>query len=89
MARALQCWEKSLQERRGQKNVIRGCPFHLIDNCHWPHCNPTCPALHDPVTGQEVTLLQMFLRLNLENQKRGQEPKGDLSQLMAMLRNGG
>ncbi|XP_073447215.1 palmitoleoyl-protein carboxylesterase notum2-like [Aquarana catesbeiana] len=89
LARALQCWEKSLQERRGQKTVIRGCPFHLIDNCHWPHCNPTCPALHDPVTGQEVTLLQMFLRLNLENQKRGQEPKGDLSQLMALLRIGG
>ncbi|KAM9304890.1 palmitoleoyl-protein carboxylesterase notum2-like [Gastrophryne carolinensis] len=89
LARALHCWEKSLQERRGQKTVIRGCPFHLIDNCHWPHCNPTCPALHDPVTGQEVTLLQMFLRLNLENQKRGQQPKGDLSQLMAMLRNGG
>ncbi|XP_075035842.1 palmitoleoyl-protein carboxylesterase notum2-like [Mixophyes fleayi] len=89
LARALQCWERSLQERRGPKTVIRGCPFHLIDNCQWPHCNPTCPALHDPVTGQEVTLLQMFLRLNLEKQKRGQEPKGDLNQLLAMMRNGG
>ncbi|XP_073503741.1 palmitoleoyl-protein carboxylesterase notum2-like [Phyllobates terribilis] len=89
LSRALQCWIKSLQDRKGPKTSIRGCPFHLIDNCQWPHCNPTCPALHDPITGQEVTLLQMFLRLSIENQRRGQEPKGDMSQLLAMLRNGG
>ncbi|XP_056389900.1 palmitoleoyl-protein carboxylesterase notum2-like [Hyla sarda] len=89
LSRALQCWIKSLQDRKGPKTVMRGCSFHLIDNCQWPHCNPTCPALHDPVTGQEVTLLQMFLRLSIENQRRGQEPKGDMNQLMALLRNGG
>ncbi|KAM4697446.1 palmitoleoyl-protein carboxylesterase notum2-like [Rhinophrynus dorsalis] len=89
LARALHCWDRSLQENRGPKMVIRGCPFHVIDNCLWPHCNPTCPALHDFVSGQEVTILEMFLRLGLENQKRGQEPKGDLTHLRAMLRNGG
>ncbi|XP_075422175.1 palmitoleoyl-protein carboxylesterase notum2-like isoform X1 [Ascaphus truei] len=86
LARALHCWEKSLQ---GPKTAIRGCPFNLIDNCPWPHCNPTCPTLHDYASGQEVNILQMLLRLGLDNQKKGQEPKGDLSQLMAMLRNGG
>ncbi|KAG8432968.1 hypothetical protein GDO86_017293 [Hymenochirus boettgeri] len=89
LAKALHCWDRSQQENRGPKTVIRGCPFHLIDNCHWPHCNPTCPAIYDAMSGQEVSILQMFLKLRLENQRRGQEPKGDLGPLISLLRNSG
>ncbi|KAM4632060.1 palmitoleoyl-protein carboxylesterase notum2-like isoform 2-T2 [Discoglossus pictus] len=83
LSRALHCWEKSLQDRKGPKAPTRGCPFHLIDNCPWPHCNPTCPALYDQTSGQGVSLLQRFLRMGLDYQKR------DPTQLMTMLRNGG
>eukprot|EP00079_Xenopus_tropicalis_P039376 XP_017953147.1 PREDICTED: palmitoleoyl-protein carboxylesterase notum2 [Xenopus tropicalis] len=89
LAKALHCWDRSLQENRAPKAAIRGCPFHLIDNCQWPHCNPTCPAIYDSTSGQEVSILQMFLKLRLESQRRGQEPKGDLGPLMSMLRNSG
>ncbi|KAM8933768.1 palmitoleoyl-protein carboxylesterase notum2-like [Pelodytes ibericus] len=89
LPRALHCWEKSLQENRASKTGIRGCPFHLMDNCQWPHCNPTCPALHDHVSGQEMNILQMILRQGMENQKKGLESKGDQRQLMAMIRNTG
>ncbi|XP_053327545.1 palmitoleoyl-protein carboxylesterase notum2-like [Spea bombifrons] len=88
LARALHCWEKSLQEKKGQKAGTRACSFHLIDTCEWPHCNPTCPAIHNRVSGKEIDMLQMVLRLGIDNQGKGQS-KGELSRLMAMLRNGG
>ncbi|XP_029432748.1 palmitoleoyl-protein carboxylesterase notum2-like [Rhinatrema bivittatum] len=87
LPRALQCWEKSLQEStKNPKNPLRGCPFHLIDSCPWPHCNPTCPALHDHTTGQEVNVMQTLLRMGIDVQKKAQGP----GQLMGgMSRNGG
>ncbi|XP_063286396.1 palmitoleoyl-protein carboxylesterase notum2-like [Pelobates fuscus] len=89
LPRALHCWEKSLQDNRSSRTGMRGCPFHLIDNCQWPHCNPTCPALHDHVSRQAMNILQLVLQMGMENQRKGLESKGDLSQLIAMLRNAG
>jgi hypothetical protein len=28
------------------------CQFKLVDSCTWPHCNPTCPKLKNPETGE-------------------------------------
>uniref|UniRef100_A0A8C9VJ46 Notum pectinacetylesterase 2 n=1 Tax=Scleropages formosus TaxID=113540 RepID=A0A8C9VJ46_SCLFO len=89
LARALQCWDKSLQEaNRNSKTAIKGCPFHLIDSCQWPQCNPTCPALIDQATHQELTLLQMLAAMGLDLQKLGLDPKQDGS-LTAVVSNGG
>ncbi|XP_043946489.1 carboxylesterase notum2-like [Protopterus annectens] len=89
LARALQCWDKSLQENKTVRTPIKGCPFHLIDNCQWPHCNPTCPALRDPTTGQELNVMQLFTRMGLDNQKKSQELKSDPSHSMELFSNGG
>ncbi|KAM9125060.1 palmitoleoyl-protein carboxylesterase notum2-like isoform 1-T1 [Pangshura tecta] len=89
LARALQCWEKSLQDsNKAPKLPMRSCPFHLIDNCLWPHCNPTCSVLHDHGTGQEVNFMQTLFRMCLDVHRKVQELKSGPSQL-GMLSNGG
>uniref|UniRef100_A0A8C3FVE3 Uncharacterized protein n=1 Tax=Chrysemys picta bellii TaxID=8478 RepID=A0A8C3FVE3_CHRPI len=89
LARALQCWEKSLQDRnKAPKIPMRSCPFHMIDNCPWPHCNPTCSVLHDHGTGQEVNFMQTLFKMRLDVHRKAQELKSGPSQL-AMLSNGG
>ncbi|XP_023965428.2 palmitoleoyl-protein carboxylesterase notum2-like isoform X3 [Chrysemys picta bellii] len=87
LARALQCWEKSLQDSN-KAPKLRSCPFHMIDNCPWPHCNPTCSVLHDHGTGQEVNFMQTLFRMRLDVHRKAQELKSGPSQL-AMLSNGG
>lgn len=88
LSRALQCWDKSLQEaNKNSKTALKGCPFHLIDNCQWPQCNPTCPALIDQATQQEMTLLQVLASMGLDLQKLGLDASGDIS--ASMVSNGG
>ncbi|XP_030067933.1 palmitoleoyl-protein carboxylesterase notum2-like [Microcaecilia unicolor] len=90
LPRALHCWERSFQESaKTLKTPLRSCPFHLIDSCQWPHCNPTCPAVHDHTTGQEVNVKQTLLRMGLDLQKKAQELKVDPGNPMGMFRNGG
>ncbi|MGH0131966.1 UNVERIFIED_CONTAM: hypothetical protein FKN15_008626 [Acipenser sinensis] len=90
LSRALQCWDKSLQDtNKNSKASVKGCPFHLIDNCQWPQCNPTCPALLDHTTGQEVSLLQVLMGMGLDLQKVAQELKIEVSHLLGMISNGG
>jgi len=38
------------------------CQFKLIDSCTWPHCNPSCPKLKNPETGElfDICLLIIF-----------------------------
>lgn len=88
LSRALQCWDRSLQEaNKNSKTALKGCPFHLIDNCQWPQCNPTCPALIDQATQQEMTLLQVLASMGLDLQKLGLDVRGDIS--AGMVSNGG
>lgn len=90
LPRALQCWDKSFQEaNRNSKTPLKGCPFHLIDTCHWPQCNPTCPALVDQATQQELTLLQMLVGMGLDLQKLGLDLRRDSSSITSMVSNGG
>ncbi|MBN3303876.1 carboxylesterase notum2 [Amia ocellicauda] len=90
VSRALQCWDKSLQEaNKNSKTPLKGCPFHLIDNCQWPQCNPTCPALVDKATNQKISLLQLLVGLGLDLQKISQDLKGEASHLTGMVSNGG
>ncbi|XP_056136877.1 carboxylesterase notum2 [Lampris incognitus] len=90
LPRALQCWDRSLQEaNRNNRTPLKGCPFHLVDTCHWPQCNPTCPALVDQVTQQELTLLQMLVAMGLDPQRLGLDPQRDAGFLASMVSNGG
>ncbi|KXJ23738.1 palmitoleoyl-protein carboxylesterase notum1a [Exaiptasia diaphana] len=55
---ALTCWMNSAGHNQGSKRhrnrIRRGrkCRMHLVDRCHHPQCNPTCPNPRDPYTGQ-------------------------------------
>ncbi|KAJ8246024.1 hypothetical protein GJAV_G00262840 [Gymnothorax javanicus] len=90
LSRALQCWDKSLQEaNRNSKTPLKGCPIYLVDNCQWPQCNPTCPALIDQATQQELTLLQVLEGMGLDLTKLGLDPKQEGSSLTGVVSNGG
>lgn len=89
LPRALQCWDRSLEATRNNRTPAKGCPFHLVDTCQWPQCNPTCPALVDQATQQELTLLQMLVAMGLDLQKLGLDPQGDEDSLASMVSNGG
>ncbi|KAL7404950.1 hypothetical protein ABVT39_021548 [Epinephelus coioides] len=88
LPRALQCWDRSLEATRNNRTPAKGCPFHLVDTCQWPQCNPTCPALVDQATQQELTLLQMLVAMGLDLQKLGLDPQGDADSLASMVSNG-
>lgn len=78
LSRALQCWDKSLQEaNRNNRAALKGCPFFLMDGCQWPQCNPTCPALVDQASQQELTLLQVLANMGLDLQRLGLDLKRD------------
>ncbi|XP_071374416.1 carboxylesterase notum2 [Centroberyx affinis] len=90
LPRALQCWDRSLQEaNRNNRTPTKGCPFHLVDNCQRPQCNPTCPALVDQATQQELTLLQMLVAMGLDLQRLGLDPQSDAGSPVSMTSNGG
>ncbi|XP_072036159.1 palmitoleoyl-protein carboxylesterase notum1-like isoform X2 [Amphiura filiformis] len=38
------------------------CQFRLVDHATCPHCNPTCPKLTNPFTGEDMEFLS-FMRL--------------------------
>ncbi|KAM6972224.1 carboxylesterase notum2 [Aplochiton taeniatus] len=90
LPRALQCWDKSLQPANlNSKAPLKGCPFHLVDTCYSPQCNPTCPALVDQATQRELTLLQMLVAFGLDLQRLGLDPRRDGSSPISMVSNGG
>ncbi|XP_062420524.1 carboxylesterase notum2 [Pungitius pungitius] len=89
LPRALHCWDRSLEATRNNKTPAKGCPFHLVDTCQWPQCNPTCPALVDQATQQELTLIQMLVAMGLDLQKLGLDPQEDAVSLARMVTNGG
>ncbi|XP_047669841.1 carboxylesterase notum2 [Tachysurus fulvidraco] len=90
LSRALQCWDRSLQEaNKNSKTALKGCPFHLIDTCQWPQCNPTCPALIDQATQQEMTLLQVLASMGVDLQKLGLDTQRDSGTSSSMISNGG
>uniref|UniRef100_H3D3E3 Notum pectinacetylesterase 2 n=1 Tax=Tetraodon nigroviridis TaxID=99883 RepID=H3D3E3_TETNG len=89
LSRALHCWDRSLEATRNNRTPARGCPFHLVDTCQWPQCNPTCPALLDWRTQQELTLLQMLVAMGLDLQKVGLDPQADTHFLASIVSTGG
>lgn len=89
LPRALHCWDRSLEATRNNRTPAKGCPFHLVDNCHWPQCNPTCPTLVDQATQQELTLLQTLVAMGLDLRKLGLNAKKDKDLLASMDSNSG
>ncbi|XP_061843810.1 carboxylesterase notum2 isoform X2 [Nerophis lumbriciformis] len=89
LPRALHCWDRSLEATRNNRTPSKGCPFHLVDSCQWPQCNPTCPALVNEATQQKLTLLQMLAAMGLDLQKLGLNPQGDVHFMADVVSDGG
>ncbi|XP_048871491.1 inactive palmitoleoyl-protein carboxylesterase notum1b [Brienomyrus brachyistius] len=88
LPRALQCWDRSLQDSSKNKSTLKGCPVHLIDSCPWPHCNPTCPTIRDQFTGQEMNVVQFLMHMGFDVQKMAQQQGMDPGKLLGMLSSG-
>ncbi|KAF5905156.1 palmitoleoyl-protein carboxylesterase NOTUM [Clarias magur] len=92
LPRALQCWDRSLQNslrnNSSHRSPPRACPLHLIDSCPWPHCNPTCPTIRDQLTGQEMSVIQFLTHMGFDVQRMAQQQGMEASTLLGMLNNG-
>ncbi|KAF4082957.1 hypothetical protein AMELA_G00134600 [Ameiurus melas] len=92
LPRALQCWDRSLQNslrnNSNHRSPPRACPLHLIDSCPWPHCNPTCPTIRDQMTGQEMSVIQFLTHMGFDVQRMAQQQGMEASTLLGMLNNG-
>lgn len=42
------------------------CSLRLLEKCSWPHCNHSCPSLTNPVTGEEMRLLELLASFGLD-----------------------
>lgn len=42
------------------------CSLRLLERCSWPQCNHSCPALTNPLTGEEVRFLELLSSFGLD-----------------------
>lgn len=42
------------------------CRLRLLEKCSWPQCNRSCPALTNPVTGEELRFLELLKSFGLD-----------------------
>ncbi|XP_012888551.1 PREDICTED: palmitoleoyl-protein carboxylesterase NOTUM [Dipodomys ordii] len=89
LPRALHCWDRSLHDsHKASKAPLKGCPFHLVDSCPWPHCNPSCPTIRDQFTGQEMNVAQFLMHMGFDVQTVAQQQGLEPSRLLGMLSTG-
>ncbi|XP_029416960.1 palmitoleoyl-protein carboxylesterase NOTUM isoform X3 [Nannospalax galili] len=89
LPRALHCWDRSFHDsHKASKPPVKGCPFHLVDSCPWPHCNPSCPTIRDQFTGQEMNVAQFLMHMGFDVQTVAQQQGLEPSKLLGMLSSG-
>ncbi|XP_049996382.1 palmitoleoyl-protein carboxylesterase NOTUM isoform X2 [Alexandromys fortis] len=89
LPRALHCWDRSFHDsHKASKTPMKGCPFHLVDSCPWPHCNPSCPTIRDQFTGQEMNVAQFLMHMGFDVQTVAQQQGMEPSKLLGMLSSG-
>ncbi|XP_052873832.1 palmitoleoyl-protein carboxylesterase NOTUM [Anopheles cruzii] len=42
------------------------CSLRLLERCSWPQCNPVCPTLTNPLTGEEMKFLELLASFGLD-----------------------
>lgn len=42
------------------------CKLRLLERCSWPQCNHSCPALTNPLTGEEMRFLELLSSFGLD-----------------------
>nr|XP_032822776.1 palmitoleoyl-protein carboxylesterase NOTUM-like [Petromyzon marinus] len=64
------------------------CAFRAVDSCPWPHCNPSCPALRDALTGQEVSAIAFLTQLGFDVRSMASQLGMDPDTLLNVLSDG-
>lgn len=64
------------------------CALRLVDSCGFPHCNPTCPALLNPDSGQEIDFLTLLKSFGLDIASMAKAFNVAMSDLQDMDREG-
>jgi len=55
-----------LSVRSAERQCASSSSHRYIDECAFPHCNPSCPRLKDPETGQEIGVLALLGSFGLD-----------------------
>lgn len=42
------------------------CSIRLLERCSWPQCNKSCPTITNPVTGEEMKILELLSSFGLD-----------------------
>lgn len=53
-------------QRQSPRTDPKKCALRLLEKCSWPHCNHSCPSLTNPVTGEEMRLLELLASFGLD-----------------------
>lgn len=64
---------KPTEHPRSQRSVLRtqkrshqDCSHRRLERCSWPHCNHSCPKLHNPFTGDEMDIIELLKSFGLD-----------------------
>ncbi|KAK7605237.1 hypothetical protein V9T40_007095 [Parthenolecanium corni] len=61
--------EKQKRKNFQRNRLLRStntCSHRLLERCSWPQCNHYCPKLQNPVTGEELDLLELLKSFGLD-----------------------
>lgn len=53
-------------QRLASRKDPKKCSLRLLEKCSWPQCNHSCPALTNPVTGEEMRFLELLASFGLD-----------------------
>lgn len=51
---------------RKKSTEPKRCSLRLLERCSWPQCNHSCPALTNPLTGEEMRFLELLSSFGLD-----------------------
>lgn len=57
---------KQLKQKEPTIKEPKKCASRLLDRCTWPQCNHSCPTLTNPLTGEEMKILELLTSFGLD-----------------------
>lgn len=56
----------SNNKNKNRKEEPKKCTLRLLEQCSWPQCNQSCPVIKNPLTGEEMKLLELLASFGLD-----------------------
>lgn len=60
------------------------CNHHRLDHCAWPQCNPSCPKVRNPFTGDEMDFVELLVHFGLDLSSVADSMGTDLATIQSM-----